>query len=418
MATFRYIVRTSYKKNDGTYRVYIRITHNRMNRYIATPFHVTNEQVTRGFKIKDQIIIDALEEKIKEYRNKTNKIGFVADKLHIDDFVKLLNEEEEIDFFEFWKDYISVFKKENRMGTYTLCNSILNSLTRFNNNNPLYISQITPTFCLKYYESLRNLSNNTKITYINNFKQIYKQAQKKYNNSYTGEIKVPYGVFDLIQLPQMEFSKDNVIKTIEDMQAIIDVPYTGTWSYDFAKDMYILSFCCLGTNLEDLFSLTKENYKDGILSYRRKKTARRSGTSVDMKIKVPEVAKIILEKYSNDEHYLISTNGHARNKRTIITYIHHTFIKAGVEELTPQKTNIGRNKREHTFYSCRHTMASFARNICGIEFMTVHEMLNHVTPSLFKTTDAYLWKDFSAIWEANEKLLSLFDWSFYINQKK
>lgn len=418
MATFKYIVRSSYKKQDGTYRVYIRITHNRMNRYIATPFHVTNEQVTRGFKIKDQIIIDSLEEKIKEYRNKTNKIGFVADKLHIDELIKLLNEEVEIDFLKFWEDYIKVYKDEERMGTYSAYKSSLYSLTKFNNNNPLYISQITPTFCLKYYKSLSGLRNNTKLSYMNTFKYIYKQAQKKYNNSYIGEIKVPYGVFDLIQLPKVEFRKDNAIKNIEEMQAIIDVPYTGTWCYDFSKDMYILSFCCFGTNLEDLFSMTKENYKDGILSYRRKKTARTSGSSVDMKIKVPEPAKIILEKYSNDEYYLISTNGHARSKEVIAKYIHYTFSTAGLEEIKTSCRNIGKNRNKYTFYSCRHTMASFARNICGTEFMTVLEMLNHVPPSSFKTTDAYLWKDFSAIWEANEKLLSLFDWSFYINQKK
>ena len=63
-------------------------------------------------------------------------------------------------------------------------------------------------------------------------------------------------------------------------------------------------------------------------------------------------------------------------------------------------------------------MATFARNICGIDKATVHEMLNHASSKDFAMTDVYLRRDYSHLWEANDKLLSLFDWSFYLNQRK
>lgn len=64
----------------------------------------------------------------------------------------------------------------------------------------------------------------------------------------------------------------------------------------------------------------------------------------------------------------------------------------------------------------RHTMASLARNECGIYFMIVHDILNHVAPNGFSTNYVYIKKDYKKLWEANEKLIVLFDWSFYLNQ--
>ena len=72
---------------------------------------------------------------------------------------------------------------------------------------------------------------------------------------------------------------------------------------------------------------------------------------------------------------------------------------------------------KYVFYSARHSMASFARNICGVDFMTVNDMLNHSVPQSLSTTDTYIRHDYTHIWEANEKLLSLFDWTFYLNQE-
>ena len=66
--------------------------------------------------------------------------------------------------------------------------------------------------------------------------------------------------------------------------------------------------------------------------------------------------------------------------------------------------------------TARHTMERLARNECEIDFMIVHEMLNHVSPNGFSTTDVYIKKDYKKLWEANEKLIVLFDWSFYLNQ--
>lgn len=419
MATFKAVV-SPYRRSDGTYRVNIRVTHMRVHKDVPTPLYVTADQMTRSGKIKDQKILDIVEDKIREYRDSATNIGFLADRLDIDHFIQLLDTKtDKLDFFEFMTEYANQIRKEGRTGTANMYEQSRNSLKRFNGNRPLYFANITKQYMLKYFESLRDLKSNTQLNYIGKIQAAYRKAQQRYNNPELGITVVRYGVFDLIDKPTREASKDNAIKNVEQMQALIDEPYTGLWTCDLAKDLFILSFVCFGTNMADWLNMTHDQYRDGILYYRRQKTARQSKEKADMQILIPDVGRIILEKYSGDPKYLINFGSHRRNNR-FTRYIHYFFAKIGLEKMPEGSTmhDIGNYKSSnYSFYANRHTMASFAINICGIDYMTVHEMLNHASPSSLKTTDAYIWRDYKHLWDANEKLLSLFDWSFYLKQK-
>ena len=420
MATFKAVV-SPYRRADGTYRINIRVTHMRVHKDVPTPLYVTADQITRSGKIKDQKILDIVEDKIRDYRESATNIGFLADRLDIDHLIELLETKtDKLDFLEFMSEYANQMRKDGRSGTADMYESAKNSLKRFNDGKPLYFANITKQYMYKYFESLRDLKPNTQLNYIGKIEAAYRKAQQRYNNQELGITVVRYGVFDLIEKPTREASKDNAIKSVEQMQALIDEPYTGLWTCDLAKDMFILSFVCFGTNMADWLKMTHDQYRDGILYYRRKKVARQSKERADMQILMPEVGRIILDKYSGDSKYLINFGPHTRNDR-FTRYIHYFFAKIGLEKLPEGVTmhDIGNYKEsEYSFYAYRHTMASFAINICGIDYMTVHEMLNHAAPSNFKTTDAYIWRDYKHLWEANEKLLALFDWSFYEKQKR
>ena len=64
-----------------------------------------------------------------------------------------------------------------------------------------------------------------------------------------------------------------------------------------------------------------------------------------------------------------------------------------------------------TFYYARHSMASICANILGVEIARVDEMLNHSDPRM-ALARVYIAKDFKPLWDANRRLLDLFDWSF------
>lgn len=416
MATFKAVIKPKERKQDGTWNVKIRVTHNRVTRYIATPFWVTQEQVTRSFKIKDSAILDKVELEIKRYRDAIINIGFIADGLSTDHLIRLVNNDsDKIDFIKFMEDYVEDLYKKGRTGTAKVYARSCLSLKKYNKNKPLYFSNITSYFMLDYYNSIsKRLKDNSIRSYIISIKTMYRLAEKHYNDEEMGITIVKRDVFRLIELPPLEDS-DRTSLTVEQMQSVIDVPYTGAWYHDFIKDMFILSFVCLGVNPKDIFFMKKENLIGDILTYRRSKISNRLGKESEMQIKLSDVAKIIIAKYSKDKKYLIDFRGRTRDISQC-NYIHEVFKNAGLEDFRSLKES-NSDKYKYCFYTARHTMATLSRNECGADFMMVHQMLNHATPQSLRTTDVYIQKDFSPLWEVNEKLLNLFDWSFYLNQK-
>lgn len=421
MATFKAVVLPNQRKQDGTYNVKIRVTHNRQARYIATPFYVTSNQLTRNMKIKDTFILDKTQEKISELRRAADEIGFLAEDMSVEHFVKLLtNRPSKVDFIAYMENYAKQIGKERGNRTEQAYMVVVRSLRRFTKGKPLFFQDITKRVMADYWAFIGNLKPNTRASYIFDIKAAYKRAQREFNNDDAGTIIVRHGVFDLIELPRQEAANEMAFETVEQMQAVIDSPYYGTWLYDFVKDLFVLSFVLFGTNLADLVNLRKEDYKDGILTYRRKKVVRRLGPDAEIKIQVPEVAKIIFEKYDGDPKYLIDFRGHPRTPY-LGRYIHATFQKAGLEpwsETYYERAGHRKGEGKYVFYSARHSMATFARNVCKIDKATVHEMLNHASTSSMHNTDVYLRRDYTHLWEANEKLLALFDWSFYEKQKR
>lgn len=416
MATFKVIVRKGDRRKDGTWNVKIRVIHKREVKILSTPFYVTQSQITRGYAIKDFSVLDKLDKHLIELRSKVVKLGFQVNDMNVDELISALESfsNKDIDIIEFMREYARDLKESHRTNTSDIYNTAITSLYKFNGERPLYSYDLTAQFMYDYFMSIQHLKSNTIRSYLICLRTMYHAAQLKYNNDDAGIINIKHGVFKLIKLPPQK-ETDRETLTVSQMQTLIDTPYTGKWMFDFTKDMFLLSFMCFGINAKDLFFAKKDQYVDGILIYRRQKVVGKLGKESEMKIKVPEPAKVILNKYSGDSEYLIDFEGHERSIM-VCRYIHGIFQEAGLEEPGDYLSRAGHKKGKYVFYTNRHTMATLARNECGIDYMTVHKMLNHATPNAFRTTDVYIQRDFSPLWEANEKLLSLFDWSFYLSQ--
>ena len=69
MATFKAEVYAHQKKADGTYNIKIRVTHKQRKKYLATPWYVGKEDLTRSLKLKNQRYIDMVDDVIKRYRS-------------------------------------------------------------------------------------------------------------------------------------------------------------------------------------------------------------------------------------------------------------------------------------------------------------------------------------------------------------
>jgi len=88
MSTFKAEVQN--KRADGTYNVRIRVTHNRQQRRISTNIYVTQADLTKGLKIKNQSILSKTDSMITACRSLCNDIGYSLQSMDIDQLVGLL----------------------------------------------------------------------------------------------------------------------------------------------------------------------------------------------------------------------------------------------------------------------------------------------------------------------------------------
>lgn len=132
MVTFKSEVRKDHKRQDGTYSVRTRITHNRVVRRITTSIHVTKEDITKGFKVKNQSIIEKLENIISSYRSKCNNLSLLIKDMDIDELIEHITKTDEgslnIDFISYAQKWIDTNKGKHGINVYSC---MVNSLTKF-----------------------------------------------------------------------------------------------------------------------------------------------------------------------------------------------------------------------------------------------------------------------------------------------
>jgi integrase len=130
-----------------------------------------------------------------------------------------------------------------------------------------------------------------------------------------------------------------------------------------------------------------------------------------------------LDKYEKDDGIateiedcispLIDKYRDANGKHIFNFYSHYTDINILNRSINNGLKQIGEQLgiEDLQFYAARHSWATIARSsAAGIDKYTVHEALNH-SDNRMKITDIYIDRDWSVIWEANRKVLSMFDWS-------
>jgi integrase len=390
MATFK--IEISNKRKDDTYNLRIRVTHNRELRRISTNMYIIGEDLTVSGKIKNQNILDLCEDILRKCRAAVMD-RFTDDIDEIVDAAKRSIKGEERFKLNFI-DYINTVAEKKSGRTAVNYKSAGEALRKFiQPRTDLDVSEIRVKFLKSYEAHLREkVSDGTVTAYINIVRAAHNTAKNEFNDPDTGDIKIPYSPFESYRVPDAPLTKKRAI-SIEFLQKIIDEK-PKMKSKQFIKELFILSFALIGMNAIDLY--TAKPAEKGVLVYNRSKTKKKRKDKAEMRVKLHPCIDALVEKYRDPMGErmfkfwrMYKTESSFNN--AISTYMRDTF---GIN-----------------FYAARHTWATLARSAAvGIDKYTVHEALNHVD-SAMKVTDIYIDKDWSVIWNANEKVLSLFDWS-------
>lgn len=425
MATFKICVLEHQKRADGKYPVSIRVTSARTTAYINTGNYVVRAQISKDFKsIKDTIVARAIDKDIAIYEDLIiQKLGskvksYSAKELCV--FIqKHTSDNEIIDFVDFAHRHISTLFENDRTSYGKAMRAAVNALVDFFDHNVISIREITAKRLDQFAKHLQTertmvrydqkgvlrkttrpaVSDRTIADYLTHIRTIFNAARDAYNDEDLGILIISHYPFRKFKIKTNHQSKNRNL-SVEQIRKIRDTADANNASQSrrlsLARDVFMLSFGLVGMNLVDIYEAT--NYKDGRISYNRRKTSGRRSDDAFISIKVEPEIEPLIEKYrdkSGDRlfnfHNLYST--------------HTDFVRAvntGLRQIAAA-CELG---SDITSYYARHSWATIARNDCGVSKDDIGTALNHVSHEN-KITDIYINVDWGVIDRANRKVLDL-----------
>lgn len=394
MATFKALIKKGNQRADKTWNVVIRFTHNSVVRFIPTTEFVTKKDLTSSFKIKNQSVLDKCDDIIREYRKKVSTLNLEINDIDIDDIVSYLKKKEDntgIDFIDFSNKWCEKHTEIKGIKNYK---TAINSLCAFFGRNRILCSEITVKAMKEYEESLVDRPR-AKSLYTAMIVRLFNDAREYYNDEDNNIIRIKQSLRKYV-VPQQNVAEKRAL-TIEEIKSIFNLPYDGLKSkglsshHDIALDCYRLSFCLMGMNSADLYNCT--DYDGEYITYHRTKTKDRRNDNAEMKVRVHPFIQELFDKYRGSDHVFSFFDRYSTFENF------NRAINMGLKEVGKE---LGIEKLQ--FYSARHSFATIAVNEVRIPPYIVNDMLCHVDSSM-KVTELYIKKDFTAINEANYKLI-------------
>ena len=416
MLTIKAEIKRSELKVDGTYNVKIRFTLDRKVKRLSTNLFVTQQDLTKSLKFKEDTSIKReIDRLVLYYREQCLKLQLDQNHYSLDEIIEFLNGEQEkqqtIDFIKFSREWIASATIKGAPN-YT---TAINALVRFVGKEELDINLITLEFLEQFKAFLigerdartkklmqqgkRVTSNRTLSLYLVSIKKLFSEAKRKFNKKDKNLILIPNSPFEDFKIPKQEATRKRAI-SVDIIKKLWKLPYKdmkkgykSTCRYNLAKDCFILSFCLMGINSADLYNATE--MRGNTIIYNRTKTKARRLDGAKMMVDIPKIVQPLIDKYKD-----------STGKRLFNFYQYYGDEKTFNKAINSGLKEIGAilEVDDLEYYAARHSWATIALNKVGIDKYIVHAALNHIDDSM-KVTDIYIERDFVNENKANAKVV-------------
>ena len=416
MLTIKAEIKRSELKVDGTYNVKIRFTLDRKVKRLSTNLFVTQQDLTKSLKFKEDTSIKReIDRLVLYYREQCLKLQLDQNHYSLDEIIEFLNGEQEkqqtIDFIKFSREWIASATIKGAPN-YT---TAINALVRFVGKEELDINLITLDFLEQFkifligerdartkkliQQGKRVTSNRTLSLYLVSIKRLFCEVKHKFNKKDKNLILIPNSPFEDFKIPKQEATRKRAI-SVDIIKKLWKLPYKdmkkgykSTCRYNLAKDCFILSFCLMGINSADLYNATE--MKGNTIVYNRTKTKARRLDGAKMMVDIPKIVQPLIDKYKD-----------STGKRLFNFYQYYGDEKTFNKAINSGLKEIGSilEVDDLEYYAARHSWATIALNKVGIDKYIVHAALNHIDDSM-KVTDIYIERDFVNENKANAKVV-------------
>lgn len=396
MATVKVKYRPSVQEEkEGT--IYYQIIHNRVIRQLRTDYRIFREEwnndkhaviiATGGREAFLRTVKDDVARDLKRLNTIIDKLENDDGNFTADDVVEKFQEPaDEPCFSDFMEEVIARLKRLGKTRTSETYTAALNSFMRFREGRDILPDEIDSDLMEEYEAYLKGygVSLNTVSFYNRILRATYNRAVEKglttqrhpFRNVYTG----------------MEKTVKRAIP-FEAIRRIKELDLSLKPALGFARDMFLFSFYTRGMSFVDMAYLKKSNLKNGMFSYRRKKTGQQ------LHIRWERCMQEIVEKHPNvtTEYLLpIITDPTASDRKQYGNALHFVNRKLKkVAEMAGLSVPL-------TMYVARHAWASIAKSK-NIPLSVISEGMGHDSET---TTQIYLASlDTSVIDDANRLIL-------------
>lgn len=377
--------------------LYFQIIHNRVVRQLNTDYKVFAEEwdaeaenvIVNGDRsnlllgIQERLAWDVsrLEKVVRSLE--TERRRFTAD-----DVITIFHKQtKESSLFNFMHGVIAQLKQLGKVRTSETYTATLKSFMAFRENQDVPLDGITSDLMLLYEAHLksRDVSMNTISFYMRNLRAAYNRAVEKGLTPQNNPFRHVYtGV-------------DKTIKRaipIKEIKALKELDLSLKPSLDFARDMFMFSFYTRGMSFIDMAYLKKSDLKNGILTYRRRKTGQQ------LTIKWEKCMEDIISKYpKNQTDHLLPIIKKTENERRQYDNALH-LVNYHLKDLS----SMLKLQRPLTMYVARHSWASAAK-AKNIPLSVISEGMGHDSEA---TTQIYLASlETSVVDKANKMILGL-----------
>ncbi|MDD3037163.1 phage integrase SAM-like domain-containing protein [Bacteroides sp.] len=405
MAAFKACVK--YKRSDGLYTVYIRITQNRKIGYIKTDKISDSPDVNGVFK--DVHINKYCANAIAGYAEKLNKSD--SKNWTVQEIMAYLNSiDEDICFSEYAKKFTdNMYNRgqERNAKNYYLA---IGHLERFIGTNRVMFSQLTRKVIEQWIESLSNTAR-AKEMYPVCIRQVFRKAMLDLNDEDRDVIRIKSNPFLRIKIPEADMPDKKAV-SVDILRAFIKAKLPPTkmlvQSEEIGQDVATLILFLGGISTADLFSLKEEMCDDDTIRYNRCKTKNSRRDSAYCELPIPKDVCSLISKY--------------RAKKGSGYYLNF-YEKYSTLDSFNAGANIGiarlckfHNMERMSSYTFRHSFATICRNELGYSDDDVAFAMNH--SSGHRITKGYIREDWSRTTRMCEALYDYIVNGVKIEQKK
>lgn len=297
-------------------------------------------------------------------------------------------------FFGFMQSVIAKLKLLNKYRTAENYATTLNSFMQFRANEDLLLGEITSDLMMRYeaYLISRGVTKNTSSFYMRILRAVYNRAVEQKLTELRNPFKHVYTGVDKTMKRAISFAAIKRIKELNlSLQPVLD----------FARNMFLFSFYTRGMSFIDMAYLRKSDLKNGVITYRRRKTGQQ------LTIKWESCMQEITDKYKRNNTYRSISS----DSPYLLPILKPPFdnsrsqYRSALQQINKSLKMIAKLAKIDlplTMYVARHSWASIARSKY-IPLSIISEGMGHYSEATTQIYLAYL--DTAVIDRANSLIL-------------